>query len=174
MRRLFVMAAALAALAALPQDASAQVRFGVGGGPVFPLGDFGDAVNTGLHGGLALELGLPIIPVGVRADLMLQRFGGVGDIGDMTEVFGTINGRFGLLPLPLVSAYLTAGGGLYSSTWDPTPGVDSERVTDFGINAGVGGSVNLLVIRPFVEARFHRVLGDNARSFIPILVGVYF
>jgi hypothetical protein len=172
MRR--ILAAAVAAsLLTLSSDAQAQVRIGVGAGPVTPLGDLADAVDTGLHGGLALELGLPLLPIGLRADAMVQRFSGRGDVGNLNEFYGTLNGRFDVLPVPLLSAYVTAGGGLYSSKWDAAGG-SSERQTDFGINAGVGGSIGLVVVRPFIEVRAHRVLGDNARTFVPVTIGVFF
>jgi hypothetical protein len=174
MKRIVIVAIAAASLGLLPDAAHAQLRLGVAGGPVTPVGSFGDAVSAGLHGGLVLEVGVPLFPVSLRADLMAQRFPGAGAAANLNEVFATANGRFGLLPIPLVSAYLTAGAGLYSSTYDPDPAISASRTTDLGLNAGVGGSINLIVVRPFVEVRYHHVLADNARGFIPVTVGLYF
>jgi hypothetical protein len=173
MTRFFGAALCAACLIALPHDASAQVRIGVGAGPVTPLGDLGDAVDAGIHGGLALELGVPLLPLGLRADLMMQRLPGRAGAGNLTDIFATLNGRLDVLPVPLLSAYATAGGGLYSSSWS-TDGTDAGRTTDFGINAGIGASIGLVVVRPFVEVRLHRVLGDNSRSFVPVTLGLFF
>jgi hypothetical protein len=131
-------------------------------------------VNAGFHGGVVVDRGIPLLPFGVRADAMFQRMPGAGGGADFNQLFGTVNGRVGLLPIPLLSAYATAGAGLYSSSFAGAGAAAGERTVDTGINAGVGARVNLIVVRPFIEARYHRVLTDPARGFIPISVGVFF
>jgi hypothetical protein len=175
MTRVFPATAAGLALAiATAPAAQAQVNLGVAGGPVSPAGQLGDVVNPGFHGGVVVDLGIPLLPFGVRADAMFQRLPGARGGADFNQLFGTMNGRVGLLPIPLLSAYATAGAGLYSSSFAGDGAGDGERTVDTGLNAGVGARVNLIFVRPFIEARYHRILTDPARGFIPISVGVFF
>jgi hypothetical protein len=154
--------------------AHAQLSFGVGGGPSTPVGSLADGVGAGWHGGVVADLGVPLLPFSLRGDVMFQDLPGTAGGNSYRQFAATLNGRLGLLPLPLVSAYVTAGPGLYASSFDPAPGATNDRAVNSGINAGVGARVNLLVIRPFIEARFHRVFAEPARMFVPITVGVIF
>jgi hypothetical protein len=172
MRKLIAVAAA--ALLAHAAPASAQISLGVAGGPSTPAGGLSDVVNPGLHGGLVLDLGLPLIPIAVRGEVMVQRLPGAGERDAFDLVWAAANGRLDLLPLPLIGVYVTGGAGLYSSRFDPNPLVSPERATDAGINIGVGGDLNLFLVRPFIEARYHRVLTSPGRGFVPITLGVYF
>jgi hypothetical protein len=175
MRRVLLATTAGLALAmAAAPAAHAQVNLGLAGGPVSAVGQLANVVNAGFHGGVAVDLGIPLLPFGVRADAMFQRMPGAGGGADFNQLFGTLNGRVGLLPIPLVSAYATAGAGLYSSSFTGDGAADGGRSVDTGFNAGVGARVNLIFVRPFVEARYHRVLTEPARDFIPISVGVFF
>jgi hypothetical protein len=166
--------AAACALLALNQPAEAQVSIGVAGGPSTPVGSLGDLVRPGLHAGVVLDVGLPLIPLGARGEAMFQRLPGGGGMDDFDQVWVTANGRFDVLPLPLLGAYVTGGVGLYSSTFNAQHGVTGDRVTSTGVNAGVGADINMLMVRPFIEVRYHRVLTDPARAFLPITFGVYF
>jgi hypothetical protein len=174
MRTLRIAAFAGGMLAAVATAGHAQIGFGVAGGPTFPAGDLSNVVNAGFHGGVVAELGIPLFPLGVRADLMLQQMPGIAGNSDFRQLAGTVNGRFGLLPLPFVSAYVTAGAGLYGSSFQPATGTTDGWTRNAGINGGIGARLNLIVLRPFVEARYHRVMGDQARSFIPVTVGIFF
>lgn len=166
---------AAAVLLAASPGAHAQVGLGVAAGPVFPTGSLGDAVESGFHAGVVADVGIPFVPFGVRGDLTYQRLPGAGDLPSYSHFAVTVNGRLSVVPLPLVAPYVTAGLGLYSSAYhadvaEPAPGRDTEM----GLNGGVGARLNLLVVRPFVEARYHRVMADPARAFVPITVGVFF
>lgn len=170
-------AALLVATLALVMDArgaGAQVRLGVGGGPATPVGDFGDPLERGFHGEVLVDLGLPLVPLGLRGSLTYMRLPASDpEAEDYSHIAGTLNARFDLLPIPLVDAYVTAGVGLYSSDYaDQLPGASDGRDTERGISVGVGASVNLVFVRPFAELRYHRVLDDPARSFVPLTVGV--
>jgi hypothetical protein len=151
-----------------------QVSLGVAGGPSSPVGGLGDVVNPGLHAGLVVDLGLPLIPIALRGEVMYQRLPGVGANPAFNQVWAAANGRLDLLPLPLLGLYVTGGPGIYSSSFSTVPGGDSTRSNDVGINLGVGADVNLFMVRPFVELRYHRVLTDPARAFVPLTVGVFF
>lgn len=168
-----LVAVALVAIA-MAGPAHAQVGIGPAGGPSFPMGSLSDVVDSGFHGGIALDIGVPLLPFGLRADLLFQQLPGTAGIDDFRQVSGTLAARIGVVPLPIVSAYLIAGAGLYGSSWDPDPAVDGDWSAEPGVNVGVGARINLLIVRPFVEARYHRVASDPGRGFIPVTVGITF
>jgi len=182
MKRLIVAGFAAGVLVLAAPAAQAQVNLGVAGGLTFPTGNLSEFVDPGLHGGVVADIGIPLLPFGVRSDLMFQHLPGSGNRDDFQQLSGTVNGRFTLLPIPFVSLYLTGGIGLYGSRYDgdrsDTVGIatvrDDSWSTDFGLNGGVGARINLLVLRPFIEARYHSVMADETRAFIPVTVGVYF
>lgn len=165
---------ALAALAFAAAPATAQIGFGVAGGPATPVGSLSDVVNPGLHAGVMADAGLPLFPLGLRAEAMFQRLMQRGDGDHYDEFRATLNGRFDVLPLPLVGAYVTGGVGVYSTQFDAGFATNTGRRTDTGFNIGVGAELNLFLVRPIVEARFHRVLADQGRSYIPISIGFFF
>jgi hypothetical protein len=169
MRKLIVSSLAAGALALAAPAAHAQVGFGIGGGPTFPTGNLSNAVNAGFHGGVVVDLGIPLLPLGVRGDAMLHHMPGVGNAPNLRQFAATVNGRFSLLPLPLVSAFVIGGPGMYVGGFS-----GQDTTTDVGFNIGVGARVNLLVIRPFIDARYNRVLRDPGRGFIPVTVGIMF
>lgn len=172
MRRVLFAVAVAALVGSGP--AHAQVGIGPAGGPSFPTGSLSDIVDAGFHGGIALDIGVPLLPFGLRADLVFQQLPGTAGSDDFRQISGTLAARIGVVPLPILSPYLMAGAGLYGSSWDPDPAVDGDWTADPGVNVGVGVRVNLLVVRPFVEARYHRVASDPGRGFIPVTVGITF
>jgi hypothetical protein len=138
------------------------------------VGRLGDVVNAGWHGGIVADLGLPLLPVSIRGDLMFQNLPDASGGDDFRQLSATVNGRLSPLPIPVVSPCVTAGLGLYGSSFDVDPQASDGWSTSVGINAGVGVRLNLLVVRPFIDARYHRVPADPARAFVPITVGVMF
>ena len=155
-------------------EAHGQVRLGVAGGPAHALGDFGDALDAGFHGGIVADFGLPLIPLSLHGDLMYQRNAAASpQVDDYSHVAATANARLDLIPLPLVSAFVTGGVGLYASDYpDDALDASSGWSTEPGINVGVGAALSLLFLHPFVELRYHRVLSDPARSFVPLTIGL--
>jgi hypothetical protein len=175
MRQISSVAIAALTLAMITAPAAqAQVNLGIAGGPVSPVGQLADVADAGFHGGVVVDLGIPLLPFGVRGDVMFQRLPGAGGGADFNQLFGTVNGRVGLIPIPLLSAYATAGAGLYSSSFAGDRADDTGRSVDTGLNAGVGARVNLIFVRLFIEGRYHRVLAEPARAFIPITAGIFF
>jgi hypothetical protein len=160
-------AAAAVAVAFSASDAAAQVRLSVAGGPSFPTG--GDHhLETGFHVQLAGELGMRLLPFGVRLDGAFNRFN--EDHGHFDVMSGTANAVINL-PMTGLTPYIIAGGGLYA--WeDEAHG--GERTTSFGVNAGVGARLSLPGLGVFVEARVHNPFGDDALRFIPLSFGVRF
>jgi hypothetical protein len=157
-------------------DVAGQLRVGAGGGPVLPSGGFGDDWERGVHGGVALELGAPALPLALRGDLTYLKLPPVVPSELRYRHFsGTFGLKIDLVPVPLVDAYVIAGGGVYLSDHHfdataPPPGWKREA----GLNAGVGASLNLILVKAFVELRYHRVFGTPARTFAHLTAGLLF
>jgi hypothetical protein len=155
-----------------PGEAQAQLlRFGIGAGPSIPMGDLGDAVNTGFHAQGMVALRVPLLPLSLRGDVLFQRFSAdAPGVGNFQQIAGVVNGFYTLLPVPMVSPYVSGGVGLYNSSFG---GGDSS--TDFGVNVGAGLRVNLLLVEVFGEARLHNVFGEgDSQRTLPVTVGVMF
>ena len=104
--------ALLAVLAfALPVSASAQTHLIVGGGLSRPISDFGDAVDSGMHGRVGLHVGIPVFPVSLRGEAELQSYReAVGD--DKTNVLsGSLSA---VLSLGGIGLWEAATGTLFS------------------------------------------------------------
>jgi hypothetical protein len=172
--RLLATALLLGALFGGVGGAEAQVRVGVAGGPVYPLGDLGDVLERGYHGGVVFDAGLPLLPLSLHGEVMFQRnSASAGEDQDYRHLGGSLNARLDVLPIPLVAAYATGGVGWYLSDYHDDQTADaSSWSSETGINAGVGVSVSLVVVQAFVEVRCLRVLSDPARTFAPLTVGV--
>jgi hypothetical protein len=160
------------ALAAGASDASAQINFSIGAGPTFGLGDLGDATDMGYHGLVSAGFGVPILPVGLRADGMFTRLPVAGDVdGNFQVLSGTINAVLNI-PTPVISPYIIGGVGFYNSKMD-VEGFDSESETDIGVNGGVGIRVGLPGLGVFGEARLHNIFGDgDSVRMAPITIGI--
>jgi len=205
MKRLVRAAAAALALTASASIAQAQgpISFGLAGGISFPRGeastggdvslDYNDLFDTGYHVTLVMGFKAPMVPFGLRGEVMYTKFGGNdGSFGGMPFegpdrgiISGHVNGLFEL-PLPVAKPYLIGGIGLYSSKADESndPNIESDRNTDFGLNIGVGTKFQLTGLSTFAEIRYHIVLdgedetADNFErknfKFIPITFGIMF
>lgn len=173
----FAAAAALAAALAAPR-ARAQLpgvpgvnpfSFGIEAGPVFPVGRFGDVVNTGFGVEALVEARVPVLPVGLRFEGGYTRFGGEASRGSVHAVSGTANAVLRLSPvgLSLVRPYLIGGVGIY--------GLNQGYGTNAGVNIGGGVSVPLLAVTAFADVRYTRVFTDAPRvNYVPLRVGVRF
>ncbi|HLU26053.1 MAG TPA: hypothetical protein VKZ58_10160 [Longimicrobiales bacterium] len=169
----WLAAALFVALLALPGPARAQIGFGPFLGPSFPVADLADAVSTGYHGGLALDVGIPFAPIGARADLTFQYMPGKDGADDFFQLFATASARLRFVPAAVFSLHLLGGAGLYGSSFDRDL-EDGEYTVDFGVNGGLGARIGIFGIRPFIEARYHYVFSDPGRAFIPISIGFVF
>lgn len=163
--------ALLAVLAfALPVSASAQTHLIVGAGLSRPISDFGDAVDSGMHGRVGLQVGIPVFPVSLRGEAELQSYSeAVGD--DKTNVLsGSLSavlslGGIGLRP------YLIAGLGNYGIKGSGADGRDWER----GLHGGFGASLGALGFGGFAEVRFVNVDGTAGDTrFVTATLGLRF
>jgi opacity protein-like surface antigen len=163
--------AAAVSFAPATLDAQRLVSFGAMGGVTIPQGDLSE-LDTGFNVGLFADIGLPLLPIGVRADLTYHQMADHGH-GDLQVISGTLNGKYTLLPTPVLAPYVIGGVGYYSSKIDD--GHDHDRENNFGINAGVGLQFSLVGLRAFAETRFHHLFEDHGTvRLLPISIGISF
>lgn len=169
-----VLAPCILALA-LPLSADAQLpglRLGVAGGPSFPIGSLSDEAGTGFHLRGSLGVEIPLLPLGVRGDLLWQRFS--HDVsGNFDGLAGMINATW-RLPFPIIQPYLIGGGGLlrYDEPDLVANGTQQgEDGTNFVLGAGAGVQLRLLRFGAFAEARY---LDWGRHRAIPVTLGVTF
>jgi len=172
------MALAAAAVALLTSTASAQsgrpVTLGISAGAAIPMGDFADAYNTGYNGTVSVGFNSLGSPVGLRVDGMYNKFGGRDDVAIQTDarIIGANANLVYSLPGQGIRPYLIGGGGIYGLKTDVP---NSEQITDFGINGGIGAAFPLSGFNTFIEARLHHVFTENqATQFIPVTFGISF
>ncbi|MDB4887763.1 MAG: hypothetical protein JWN79_3201 [Gemmatimonadetes bacterium] len=193
MTRKLLTALAVALLAA-PAALSAQIHTGlsIAGGIALPTGDFKDGtangykVDNGYNLAAGLNVGVPLLPIGLRIEGAYNRFGisglPTGVTGNQDIISGTVNGTFGL-GLP----YIIGGVGYYSSKASVSgtgASNSSDRTNAGGVNGGIGLRFPLGLISTFAEIRYHKMLGgDNMNSstkvaansaYIPITFGINF
>ena len=172
---------ALSASATVVQ-AQNPMSFGIAAGATFPTGDLGDFTNTGFHGMVTLGVTPVLVPFGLRIDGMYNSMG-IDDIpGELTganyEILGaTVNGIFGMPGMIVASPYLIGGVGYYGSRVTADEG-ETDRVSDFGLNIGIGTKFNLSGFGTFAEVRYHTIFdaeeGSGRTSFIPLTFGIMF
>jgi opacity protein-like surface antigen len=207
-----VCTVAAALLLALPGAVSAQsVGFGVHGnfsigqlpGPaVGTASQLKDAYGSGWGGGVQLDLNLVGFSfrfagdyIGYSLDQQKFRdayravFGSAAnqisiDGGDLAIYAVSANAKMGILPLPVVTPYLTAGVGLAWLKVDETktsiasvPGVTTPANTQSGktsLNLGAGIDIKAGVTL-YAEVKYVWILtSGETSSYVPITVGITF
>ena len=166
-RLLAVLVAGL--LTAAPAISHAQ-SVSVAGGLTLPVGDLADDVESGFNGTIGLNFGAPLIPVGARIEGAYNGFNFKNNVsGDVRVMSLTANAVVGM-GMP----YLIGGVGYYDARvkLGTLPDVSDSGA---GINIGAGLSFPLPSLSPFVEIRYHQMLGDNDDiKFVPITFGIKF
>jgi opacity protein-like surface antigen len=164
----------LAALVTVPAlAAQSPVSLGIGGGVTLPRDDLEATTDRGYHGMATLRVGLPLLPVHLRADLMHGQLAGSPDpAGDLQITSGTVNVGYDVVPLAVVSVYVVGGAGYY---WTKLNESGAERARHGGWNAGAGLRVSLGALRLFAEARYHAIRVDGGDAHVvPVTIGIMF
>jgi Outer membrane protein beta-barrel domain len=176
MKRRLLSLALLGALCTVPAALTAQLSTGVSIAAGFsePTGSFSDAFQGGFNGAVGLNIGAPLIPVGFRLEGAYNGFGGKAGVNeDLRLISGTANATIGI-GMP----YIIGGVGYYSRNEKSTTLNRSDTESAAGINVGAGVRLPLGVMSTFVEVRYHKMLGDNAKgadlSYVPITFGIQF
>ena len=187
----FVLGSLIVLAAALPVSAQG-VHFGITGGWYTPYGAVKDYAKSGYDGGLTLQIGAPLVPVGFRFDAMYGEMPGkslyvAGETvkSDFTVWSATGNIVWTIFGNALPTKFYLIGGiGYYSvqqkitSTLGSVPTVTTPA---FGYNAGLGFKFTKL----FIEARWTNIngglnleafgsTGSQALQVVPINVGILF
>jgi hypothetical protein len=169
MRRLalpFVLGALLA-----PSAGAAQVSLMAGGGLGTPVGDFGDQAESGWHGTAGLQVGVPAIPVRLRADGGYHSFGQAGSDPRVSMLAGALSLVFNLPGVGLVP-YLLGGLGQYRVSVDQS-GV--ATVTDNGYHGAFGVNIGAMGFGGFGEVRLVNVSqGGGGLRFVTATLGLRF
>lgn len=154
---------ALGAMLAAPA-AKAQVKFGVEGSAAIPMGDFGDATETGFGVAGRVLFKPAAIPFGLRVDGSFNRFG-IKDApvdGAFRTFGGALSGVFemsGVGPRP----YLVVGPGVFNGnfTGDICDAFECEGKTKFAVRGGVGLNLPLSGISTAIEASLTNIFTDE-------------
>lgn len=163
-----------AAATADAQIVPRPVRFGIGGGLSGVTGKVSEGVEPGYHAMAAIDISVPLVPVGFRIDGAYNKFAARDGGADLRMLSATANATFTPLPLPIVKPYMIGGLGMYNAKVD-VDGIDAT--TRMGFNVGAGVRFDLLGLGAFAEARFHHVPESDefaTTQFYPITVGLRF
>ena len=166
-RLLAVLVAGL--LTAAPAVSHAQ-SFSIAGGLALPVGDVADDFQSGFNGTIGLNFGAPLIPVGARIEGAYNGFNFKNNVaGDLRVMSLTANAIVGM-GMP----YLIGGVGFYDARINAgaLPAVSDNGA---GFNIGAGITIPLVALSPYLEVRYHQMLGDNdSIKFVPITFGIKF
>lgn len=149
MRRSALIAAL--ALVSFPFAVDAQPRILAGLGLSTPIGDFGDAAETGWHATAGLQLSVPAIPIGLRADGGYHSFGEATGNPSASMLSGALSLVFSLPGVGLVP-YVLGGVGAYRTSFEGL-----EAVSDNGFHGAFGVNIGALGFGGFGEVRFVNV-----------------
>jgi len=168
MRKLTLLT--ILALALTPVICRAQVRLLIGGGLSQPNGDFSEQVNTGLHGRVGLQVGVPVFPLSLRGEGEIHQFSKPTGAKNTAMLNGALSAVLGLGGIGL-QPYLLAGMGSYRLDSRSTELPETSR----GIHGGFGVGIGALGFGGFAEIRFVSISGDIRKTrYIPVTLGLRF
>ena len=156
---LTLLAAALQAGAVEAQSITRPFSFGAAGGVTVPTRDGRIGMETGYHVEGMIGLKPPMLPIGLRADVVYHRLGFEGSDGSRNMFGGIINATYDVVPTPLIRPYLIAGVGMYNFEPDAAP--EQGPVTQVGFNGGAGVRLCLAGMSSFVETRYYFLRGGS-------------
>ena len=205
-----VLLLAIVSLFSLHAFAAGPVSFGVQatGANINVEAPLKEVYGFGFGGGIHLDINLPLIlAIRVQGDfvtfspdkgkyqtLLSQTAAQLGyqtnpadfsvEGGRINIISVNVNGKLSPLPLPLLSPYFTAGGGMANvGTTDLNvkyqgaafPGGGSSSKTNASANLGVGVDLDLIALKLYLEARYTWIFSSGATStYVPVSLGVTF
>jgi opacity protein-like surface antigen len=174
-----VLTVVVAAAPASAQDDTGPrtVRFGAAAGLAMPMGDFGDFADMGFNVTGTVDAQPAALPIGVRVDVMYNRFG-LSDVdGNASILAGLLNALLSFGTQTSAQPYLIGGVGLYRASFDVEGAGDAGEDSETAFGVGLGGGVRfpLSGFDTYVEVRFHNAFTeDESTTFIPITFGIRF
>ena len=178
MRRFAVpMVLGALAMTALTSRAEAQPNIFFGGGPSFPMGDYGDYAKTGwlLQGGIGFDIGSKGLFIEAEGFFGSNSHEGTGNFKEKTNIIaflGALGYSFGGDDAK-VNPYVLAGAGILGHQFRTDNDADADlegTENKFGYTAAVG-----LAFRLNEKARFWvegRYLGSDGTAVIPFAAGI--
>jgi opacity protein-like surface antigen len=170
----FVM---LAPLGTIGAQISNPLKFTLFGGAALPVGDTGDALNTGYTVGGAVDFRVPLSPFGVRGELTYSGFDAKDVSGDLKDVGVNANLVYWLQNPTPAKPYIAGGPSWSHQTGTVSvSGQDiSESANAWGFNLGGGLQFGLGDLGTRLDVRYRRISKDGGSfSVIPITFGVTF
>jgi opacity protein-like surface antigen len=158
-------------------------KFTIFAGAALPSGDSSDDLKTGYTVGGAVDLRAPLMPVGLRGELVYSSFdakntAGVGS-ASLSDLGGNLNAVF-WFPSPgtPLTAYLTGGPSYAHLTAKASSGNVTESISDdhWGFNVGAGIDFALSGLSTRLDVRYRQIStgdGDHFKAF-PITFGITF
>lgn len=151
------------------------------GGAVMPTGDASNGLNAGFTVGGALDMHVPVMPLGLRAEGSYSRFGlqnlPAGVTGNTSDLGFNLNAVLTILPLPLFHPYITAGPSYSNLKVSGSDGTNSSSASEghWGYNAGGGIDFGLGPIGMRLDARYkHISVNGSSWTSVPLTLGFRF
>ena len=184
MKRLNLAVLAAAGLCvAVAASASAQapspggVRYGVHGGLLMPMGDYGTADKPGWIAGAGFTYWLTGNSLGIQVDGSYSQTSHDGVPGNSKIAGGLASLVYGLMPASAPARPFISGGvGYYNVKVDDGAGTSaSESKVGFGIGAGVSLKLGTSSNRLVIATRYTSVSATGGSiTFLPLTVGLSF
>jgi opacity protein-like surface antigen len=200
----FIIVLLLSALGVSVTQAQVGARFGIHGNAasINVAAPFSDVYGLGYGGGAHLDITFLLWSIRFSGDYIMfspdegkyrstlaNLTGGSAaafsiEGGKIDIISGAVNAKFTVIPLPVVSPYITGGVGLARiGVGDLTvrqngvvlgtlPSLSSETKTSVNLGAGIDFS---LVIDLFLEAKYTWIFTEGETStYIPVTLGITF
>jgi hypothetical protein len=189
MQRTSIAAVLTLALAASAAPLAAQgdngrfVHFGMMIGATTPVGQVADFTRRDMNLGALVTFGAPESHLNFRVDGQWQWLAGQQtyngasllcaschapiqpDAQSYRVIDVTTSAVYDFEPAATTNFYLIAGIGVYNEKqYDPNSAT-SASATRLGINGGAGIRFRLAGLQPFVEARYHDMIGSHSFAF---------
>lgn len=164
-------------------DNSRSVHFGALFGVTSPVGRVADYTRRDMNVGALVTFGAPMSRWNFRIDGQWQRLAARQSYNGASLACGgchapiqpdaqsyrvldvTTSAVYNLMPASLTDVYLIAGVGVYNENqYDPNSATNASA-TRMGINGGAGIRFRLAGLQPFVEARYHNMIGSHSFAF---------
>ena len=174
--------ATLAPLGTARAQVSNPLKFTIFAGAALPVGDTQDAVKTGYTVGGALDLRVPLSPIGFRGELVYsgleaKGLSGTGVEADVSDFGANLNAVLWVPTATPLRPYIT-GGPSFSRLKVSASGLgasESESENEWGFNLGGGLQFGLGGLGTRLDVRYRRISTEGtAFSIIPITFGVTF
>jgi hypothetical protein len=160
---------------------SSPLKVTVFGGAAMPVGDSQDALRTGYSVGGALDLRMPLSPIGARGELTYSGFdakglSGTGVSANIKDLGVNANLVYWVTSPTPVKPYLTAGPSWSHQTGTVSGSVNgSDSANAWGFNAGGGLEFGLGGLGTRLDVRYRRLSKDGSSfSVIPVTFGITF